>query len=155
VNERREIHACRTCYDYGRVAVGVSEHECPECSSWDADKRADMLKQAVRDQADKPSISPADLTDDEKELLKEWTLCHPHVSQMTLLTWIEGRRYDPSKDQEFLAEARKRYRKWEFLRFSNVEGGIPSRIKHALQTGEKSHLSKPELEYLQSLRGGE
>lgn len=114
--EDREIYACRTCHDYRRVYVGPSETTCQECAGWPEEKRAEVLRNATRDRAEKPSITSADLTDEEKEIFSEWVIQHPHVHKLTLLTWIEGRRYDPAKDEEFLKEARKRFKKWKFLR---------------------------------------
>ena len=153
--EDRVIFGCRTCRDAGRVYIGPREGPCPECSSWPPEKREDMIRAATRAKAEKPSITTADLTDDERELLKEWTLCNPHTSQLTFLTWIEGRRYDPSKDEEFLKEARKKFKKWEFLRFSSTEGPLPARIRHALETGETKHLTSAEKECYLAQKGSE
>lgn len=113
----RLVIACRTCRDFGMVYDGPGEKKCPECSGWSDEVRADLLKEATRRAAEKPSITMADLTDEEKALFAEWVVMHPRVHKLTLLTWIEGRRYDPSKDEEFLVEARKRFKKWKFLTF--------------------------------------
>ena len=113
---REVVHACRTCNDFGWVTDGYKDEKCPECSVWNEDKRVEMLKQAIRRSAEKPSITTADLSDDERATLREWTLKHPEASELTMLTWIEGRRYDPARDQEFLVEARKAFKKWKFLR---------------------------------------
>lgn len=148
----REIYACRTCHDFKRVHAGNRDVECPECAGWDAEKRDHLLRQATKERAEKPSIRMADLSDDERALVAAWRLEHPNVHELTLLTWVEGRRYDPEKDPEFLAEARKRFKKWQFLRNSN-EGPVPDWAKTAISTGQTGHLSKSDREYVESLKG--
>lgn len=142
---------CRTCGDYKKVYSGVALRDCRECSSWSAEHRTDMLKQATRRDAEKPSIRLVDLSDEEKALVKEWRLLHPHVHELTLLTWVEGMRYDPSKDPGFLADARKRFKKWQFLRNSN-EGPVPGWALAALEAGDYSGLSKNDIEYVNSMK---
>lgn len=150
--EDRDIYACRTCHDYKRVHTQKESIECPECKGWDADKRNDLLRQATKARAEKPSIRMSDLSDEERALVAQWRVEHPRVHELTLLTWIEGRRYDPAKDPEFLAEARKRFKKWQFLRNSN-EGPIPDWAQFALASGSTAHLSKTDAEYVESLKG--
>lgn len=147
-----EIVACKTCRDFKRVYDGgpVSV-PCPECSTWPPEKRIDLLREATRRDAQKPSITESDLSDSEKELMAKWSDAHPNVHKLTLLTWIEGRRYDPKEDPEFLAEARKAFKKWHFLR-NETDGPIPDWAKTALATGQTSHLTKNDREYVEALR---
>jgi hypothetical protein len=147
----REIYACRTCHDFKRVYADRATVECPECKAWPQEKREDLLRNATRERAEKPSIRASDLTDEERAIVAQWRIDHPLVHELTLLTWIEGRRYDPEKDPEFLAEARKRFKKWQFLRNSN-EGPISGWAQHALLTGDVSGLSKTDREYVDSLK---
>lgn len=147
----RTVFACRTCHDFKRVYAGRKDVPCPECSAWPPEKRDIMLRSATKDKAEKPSIREVDLSDDEKALMKEWQSLHPSVNDLTLLTWIEGRRYDPEKDEAFLAEARKRFKKWQFYRNSN-EGPVPEWAQAALATGDMKDLSKNDRDYVESLR---
>ena len=59
-----------------------------------------------------PEINVMDLTNDELKVFKTWQTEHPNISKMTLLTWIEGRRYDPTTDVEFLEIARQKFKEW-------------------------------------------
>lgn len=149
-----EIHACRTCGDFKKVYDGPRTIDCPECASWPDEKRRDLLRNATREHAEKPSINDSDLSDAEKDLIAEWTVAHPHVHRLTFLTWIEGRRYDPSKDPDFLAEARKRFKKWQFLRHG-YEGRRPEWVENAVRTGDVSGLSKADRQYIEDVRRNE
>jgi len=149
----REIVACRKCSDYKRVYADRECVPCPDCAGWDVETRLKILKDATRAGAEKPSIRMVDLSDEEKVLMAKWAVEHPNVHELTLLTWVEGRRYDPAKDPEFLTDARKAYRKWQFYRHTN-EGPLPDWAKNALATGQTGHLTKSEKEYVTSLKEG-
>lgn len=146
-----EIVACKTCRDFGKVYDGPKTVPCPECSVWPEGHRAEMLREATKREAEKPSITETDLSDDERAMMAQWAIDHPHVHRLTLLTWIEGRRYDPEKDEAFLAEARKRFKKWQFYRNSN-EGPVPEWAQAALAAGDMKGLSKSDRDYVDSLR---
>lgn len=148
----RTIVACKTCRDFKKVYSGNHTIDCPECSSWPDGKRDDLLKLATKEVAEKPSITESDLSDEEKSLMASWAIDHPNVHKLTLLTWIEGRRYDPKNDPEFLADARKAFKKWKFLRNAG-DGPLPDWARTALATGDVSHLSKDDREFVESLRG--
>jgi len=147
----REIVACRKCSDYKRVYADRECVPCPDCAGWDVETRLKILKDATRAGAEKPSIRMVDLSDEEKVLMAKWAVEHQNVHELTLLTWIEGRRYDPKDDPEFLAEARKAFKKWHFLR-NETDGPIPDWAKTALATGHVSHLTKNDREYVEALR---
>jgi hypothetical protein len=149
--EQREIVACRTCGDHKRVQAVHESIPCPECKDWPKEKRDDLMRAATRAHAEKPSISETDLSDQEAALVAEWGVLHPGVHRLTLLTWIEGRRYDPAKDPEFLAEARKRFKKWQFLRHSD-EGPRPEWVLNAIQTGNTAGLCAADKQYVEDLR---
>jgi len=149
----RTIVACKTCRDFKKVYSGNHTIDCPECSSWPDGKRDDLLKLATKELAEKPSITESDLSGEEKALMASWAVDHPNVHKLTLLTWIEGRRYDPAKDPEFLTDARKAFKKWQFYRHTN-EGPLPDWAKNALATGQTGHLTKSEKEYVNSLKEG-
>lgn len=146
-----EIFACKTCRDFGRVDTGHEAILCPECASWPPEKRRDILREATRRDAEKPSITESDLSDAEKLIFAGWMEAYPNVHRLTLLTWIEGRRYDPEKDEGFLAEARKQFKKWQFFRFTR-EGRAPEWVENALSTGDISGLSKAERQHIEEMR---
>jgi len=151
--DERMVYACRTCHDFKKVYIGRDTEDCPECAGWPVEKRKDLLRLATREVAEKPSITESDLSAAEKVLLAEWAVAHPDVHKLTLLTWVEGRRYDPAKDPEFLTDARKAFKKWQFYRHTN-EGPLPDWAKTALATGQTGHLTKSEKEYVTSLKEG-
>lgn len=150
--EERNIYACNTCHDFKRVYAGKKDVECPECSQWTDDQRATIRRSATRDRAEKPAIHAEDLTQEERDLVAQWRIDYPLVHELTLLTWIEGRRYDPAKDEEFLAIARKQFKKWQFLRHSG-EGPRPEWVRNALATGDLSGLCPADRRYIEELRG--
>jgi hypothetical protein len=59
-----------------------------------------------------PSICELDLTAVELALYQTMRVQNPHAAKATVLTWMEGQRYDPSKDEEFLANARQHFKQW-------------------------------------------
>lgn len=149
--EERNIYACKACHDFKRVYAGKKDVECPECSQWTDDQRATIRRSATRDRAEKPAIHAEDLTQEERDLVAQWRLDYPLVHELTLLTWIEGRRYDPATDPVFLPVARKLFKKWKFLRNSH-EGPAPEWARNALATGSTEGLSKTDAEYVESLK---
>lgn len=113
--DERTIYACRTCRDCGRLMDGPKDIDCPDCSGWGSEQRLAALRAETARRGEKPTISRADLTDEEEEVYTDWRKYHPDVHPLTLLTWIEGRRYNPREDPEFLALCDRRIRKWRFL----------------------------------------
>jgi hypothetical protein len=59
-----------------------------------------------------PEITLLDLTPGEFKTYELMRVQNPKASKMTVLSWTEGQRYDPSKDEEFLGEAREAFRVW-------------------------------------------
>lgn len=109
--------ACSTCNDIRRITKRVAAREadvtpCPTCGNLNSDEYERFRRDAWARDSKPPEITLLDLTADELLTFRRWQAEHPSVSKMTLLSWIEGGRYDPSKDEEFLAEAREEFRKW-------------------------------------------
>ena len=152
--DERMSYGCRTCRDVGRVAVGLAEKPCPDCSGWDEDRRGMALTVDLARRGEKPILRMGDLSAAELAVVGEWQELFPRASDLTLLLWIEGRRYRPSEDAEFLALVRRRLAKWQFHRDGAHEGVVPSRLRHALATGETKHLTDGERERLAVLREG-
>lgn len=149
--EERTAYGCRDCRDVGRVLNGHAEIDCPGCSAWDEERREQARAADLARRGEKPTLRESGLTAEEREVLAEWRLTFPRTSGLTLLLWIEGRRYDPAGDAEFLALAKRRLAKWRFLRAASNEGAIPSRLQHALSTGETAHLTEEEMDRLSVL----
>jgi hypothetical protein len=95
---------------------------CPKCGpDSDSDKHetesskeryADFCKRRWAEQQKPVGISQLDLTDDELNTFRHFKATHG-VSSLTALAWMEGQRYDPTKDEEFLVEARQKFKEWK------------------------------------------
>lgn len=59
-----------------------------------------------------PAISQLDLTPEEFKTYEMMRLHHPKASKSTLLSWMEGQRYNPAEDVEFLEDARAKFKEW-------------------------------------------
>ena len=153
--DERTVYGCRTCRDFGKVAVGRTEKACPDCAGWNDERRELGRCSDLARRGEKPSLRMGDLTSAEAALVGEWREQFPHASDLTLLLWLEGRRYRPAEDVEFLALVRKRIAQWQFYRDGSHDGIVPSRLRHALATGETKHLTEGERERLAALRATE
>src|SRR5271169_3308443 len=116
VNPYARPPACPTCSDVRRVTTHVRAHEgaltpCGKCGNLTDDEYERFRRDAwVRDQ--KPQeICELDLTPEEFTVFGRLRQEHPKTSKTTILSWIEGQRFDPSKDEAFLVEARKEFKK--------------------------------------------
>jgi hypothetical protein len=58
-------------------------------------------------------ICELDLTPEEFKVFETMKVLNPHASKATVLSWMEGQRYDPAKDEEFLVEARQKFKEWK------------------------------------------
>ena len=150
----RNVFGCRECFDFGKVLDGKAERPCPRCGGWSAERRDEAIRQEMGQRATRPELEEKDLTPEELETVCAWKVDYPKAHPWTLLSWIEGRRYEPAKDAEFLALVKRRLGKWRFLAAGANEGCLPGRIRHALATGETDHLSDAERDRVESLRAG-
>lgn len=114
--EERTIYACRTCRDHRLLMDGPKDVKCHDCAGWDEGTRLSHLRAETARRGEKPSITVNDLTDEEEEVYTMWRRNHPDAHQLTILTWIEGCRYNPREDVDFLALCDRRIKKWRFLR---------------------------------------
>ncbi len=146
----RLAFACRTCFDVGKVSFGTHDGECPSCSSLTGGERTARLRADTAQRVSKPGIRESDLTTQEREEFGRLRACHTEAHSLTILVWIEGRRYDPAKDVEFLALCERRLRKWRFLRLTN-DGPLPGWAASAL-AGAGGDASDVEREWVDSLR---
>ncbi len=106
-------YACPTCLDVRRcVDRGWTDVPCPRCGTLDKDAYERLQADHARRTALMPDITALDLTPEEFELYDDWRKRFPYAHGRTLLSWIEGRRYDPSKDAEFLRDCEAALKRW-------------------------------------------
>ena len=86
---------------------------CDKCGLLSAEEYDRFRRDAWAAQQTPPSICELDLTTDEIQTFRRMRVDNPHASKTTILTWLEGQRYDPSKDDEFLALARPAFKEWK------------------------------------------
>ena len=108
-------YACPVCRD-SRMRTRSSRASktdlvaCDVCGLMNTEEYEKFRRDAwIRDHKP-PTICELDLTPAELTVYKQMRMTHPKVSKTTVLSWMEGQRYDPSKDEEFLAEAREKFK---------------------------------------------
>ena len=93
--------ACKTdfCTRCGGEGVGWLNGKpspCPSCGNLDADKREDEMIFDRHRNSPPVALSTSDLTQEERGLIKLWRAKYGRrYGDDILLSWIEGRRYDP------------------------------------------------------------
>ena len=130
--------ACADCNDIRRITKRVAAREadvipCPTCGNLNGDEYEKFRRDAWARDNKQPEIHLLDLTDDEMATFKRMQAENPNASKTTILSWIEGARYDPSKDEEFLKEAREGFRKW---RDTRDKADAEYRGAHPYSTGD-------------------
>ena len=90
-------------------------------------------------------VRPADLTEKEMALWDRWSA--EGYNPLDGLRWVEGQRYDPSKDEEFLTDAREKFRQWRRDAVDRHEGLEPEWLLRALK-GEKVEMNSSQKEFL-------
>jgi hypothetical protein len=122
--------ACAVCNDIRRVTKRIEAREndivpCPRCGNFNAEEYERFRMDAwVKDQKP-PEISELDLNEKEFVVYQRLRKEHPKVSKLTVLSWMEGQRYEAIGDVEFLKEItpllkpetvealRREYREWK------------------------------------------
>lgn len=146
-----EPHACSFCSDTLRVLNGPREIPCPRCAGWSSEEREAQLRRAAVALAPRPGITEADLTDDEFRAFRELRLAHPKAHKLTVLAWLEGRRYDPSADPICVADTKRKLAAWRFTRLA-CEGPLPGWVESALRGEKVPNLEPCEEEFVENLR---
>lgn len=149
----RTPFGCRACWDAGKVLDGSREIACPSCAGWSDEVRLANLRADTARRGPKPEIAEADLSDAEFAEMQRLISIHTDAHRLTVLAWIEGRRYSPAKDPEFMELCEKRLRKWRFLRLTS-EGALPGWAVAAL-AGDDGDLSDVEREWVDGLRSSQ
>jgi hypothetical protein len=109
--------ACPRCHDIRKLTKHVTARladlvPCPACGNFNAEEYDRFRREAwARDQAP-PSICELDLSREELETLRRWRRENPTASKLTVLSWIEGQRYEPAKNPEFMADVEVRLKAW-------------------------------------------
>lgn len=109
------------------------------------------MRRAVAALAPKPGISEADLTDEEFRAFRELRLAHPQANRLTVLAWLEGRRYDPTKDPAAVRDVERRVASWRFKRCA-FEGPTPGWVESALRGEKVPGMNACEKEFVEGLR---
>lgn len=115
-NPYRKEPFCLTCGDIETVTKRDTARpkdlsSCPFCGTPD---KLDALKRERRKLIEPlPTLRVAELTEEEAAIFREWRVSAHH--ELDCLRWIEGRRYDPENDPEFLNQSRKELAKWRLL----------------------------------------
>lgn len=107
--------ACPTCSDLRKVADGPAMRaakDCPACGSLNETSYRDLKARHKAATNALPELSTADLTEDEAAFylieMSGVTDAGRYARRLTVLSWIEGRRYDPSKDEDLVALVREK-----------------------------------------------
>lgn len=119
---------CNTCSDTRHVSArDYSSTPCPVCGCHcprrgkgepppepcsGCRKSRDLKRDAFRRFHAAPTICELDLTPAEFAVYRQMRADHPAASKLTVLAWLEGQRFDPSKDPTFLAECTGALEAW-------------------------------------------
>ena len=100
---------CSRCHDTRHLTRSARAHlsdlaPCPVCGSLPPDEYERFKRDAWSKNHTTPAICELDLNPAEFLAYQRMRAEHPNFSKLTVLTWIEGQRYDPSKDPTFLPE---------------------------------------------------
>lgn len=105
--------ACRWCRDFRAMLDNFGQViSCKECGSLDEGGYAAYRKERHKALAPRPEITQLDLDAEEFAEYNRLAKLHPGVSGLTVLSWMEGRRYKPSEDAEFMADVEQRMELW-------------------------------------------
>jgi hypothetical protein len=109
---------CGFCQDFRRVAsppgtvdangAPIRTIPCPYCGT--DEQRREKFKQSKS----MPEIRVSDLTEDEMATFRQWRGAGHH--ELDCLRWIEGSRYKPEEDKDFLKECFFKLAEWREAR---------------------------------------
>lgn len=108
------------------------------------------MRAAVARLAAKPAITEADLTAEEFAEFRRLRVEHPQANRLTVLAWLEGRRFDPASDTVTVREVERMLAAWRFKRCA-FEGPLPAWAEAALR-GEDAPMNPQEREWIEGLR---
>lgn len=109
--------ACLRCHDVRTVTRRVEAREkdlvpCPSCGTIGDEEYGRFRSNAFIKSHAAPTLCELDLTPEEFAVFKKIREEHPLASKTSVLSWLEGQRYNPAEDVEFLEEARTKFKEW-------------------------------------------
>lgn len=107
---------CHVCQDTRRVALGEradGSRSCPYCGT--AEQFAALFRERHAWKIPDLEEVKRTLTTEERAELAASAALHPRAHELTRLSWIEGRRYNPRDDGAFLRRCARELRKAHFL----------------------------------------
>lgn len=110
-------YACEKCRDVRTMTRSVRAREadlvaCDKCGLLNDEEYERFRTDAWARQQEPPEICELDLTPEEFKTHAAFREQFPRVSKLTLLSWMEGQRYNPAEDVEFLEDARAKFKAW-------------------------------------------
>jgi hypothetical protein len=85
---------------------------CDRCGLIEREEYSRWKREKLKALAKPTGICELDLDEKELATYRLMRVNSPHEDKQTVLSWIEGQRYDPSKDPEFVKDAREKFRAW-------------------------------------------
>lgn len=109
--------ACPRCRDNRMVARYASARKedlvpCDKCGLMGSEEYSRFRRDAWAQSMKPPEITQLDLTPEEFQTYEAMRAAHPNVSRTSILSWLEGQRYNPAEDIEFLEDARAKFKEW-------------------------------------------
>ena len=103
--------ACPRCRDLRVVSRHASARrddlvKCPACGTMPPEEYLDFRRRTWAAAQPHVTICVAGLSPAEFAEYEKLRTEHPETSKLTILSWLEGRRYDPEKDPDVNHELR-------------------------------------------------
>jgi hypothetical protein len=116
-NQYARPPACPRCHDVRKLTRSLRAHDvdlvpCDRCGLLNAEEYERFRRDAWTRNQTPPSICEIDLSASEFVAFKRMRDERPDASKLTVLTWIEGQRYDPANDPAFLTECEAGLNEW-------------------------------------------
>jgi hypothetical protein len=117
VNPFARPYSCDRCRDSRTLTRHTTARKadlvpCDKCGLLSPEEYDRFTKDAWMKNHTAPGICELDLTEVELAVFRVIRREHPGLSKTTVLSYIEGQRYEPSKDAAFTEEARMKFREW-------------------------------------------
>ena len=141
-NPYAEPPGCGVCKDFRSVQARdfTSQHcracgcACPKrtkgeppATCFGCKLSADLKREVFKRHHARPTICELDLTLDELVTFRMMKAGHPNASKLTVLSWIEGQRYEPAKDRAFAEEVERELtrRNGAFVKSTTPPASLP------------------------------
>lgn len=118
-------YCCTRCRDTRRLVDSAARRKtipCPNCGRTDHSVTTEQedeqyqtwKRKRIGELSAVPELTYEELDAEQKSRFAAIRNEHPHVAHATIMSWIEGGTYDPSRDEEFMAQCQKELSKWRF-----------------------------------------